>query len=391
MTITHTPLPRIQVNTTASGTTIGGSCWVLRPADQTEGGTELCDDSDGADDGTASAAVDTTGEHVLFHTRVPSGYVLLEPSTVNIADDDVVLTFELQTPPPPSAPANLAQPTVTVTGAARVGARFTATPGTWTGEPTFTYQWQRCFDEIGTCLDLPGQTAPDYVAQLADGDRMLRAVVTATNPQGSTTAASAPTAPIDDAPVVGSLPAITGRTTVGSTLRATSGVWLSYYGTPTFGFDWLRCTGSICSSIGERTSTYTLTDADLDAQMRVVVTATDRGGISSATSARTGTVVTIGPRSVGRPTITGAPYIGESWIASPGSWTGDGRVRGSPATSGSDAASRAPPSREPPPAPTARPRPTAATAYGSSSLPPTRPGTPRRRPRRRRRSSCAPL
>ena len=324
VTTTHAPFPVIRVTTTVAGVPIGGSCWTLRRSDQTEGGIDFCDESDGTTDGTASAPAHTTGDHVLFHTRGPSGYELVDPTAVSVVDDDVVLGLELTPPPPPTAPVELVAPTVA--GTARVGARLTADPGTWSGSPSYTYQWQRCSAGPDTCLDLPGQTATTYTAQLADADRTLRVVVTATNPQGASTVASAPTAPIDDAPVPGSPPAVTGRTLIGSTLSATSGTWLSYYGTPTFAFDWQRCDATRCRSIGDRASTHLLTDADVGARMRVVVTATDRGGVSTSTSAQTGTVVTTGPRSVDRPVITGNPYVAQTWSATPGVWSGEGRV-----------------------------------------------------------------
>ena len=324
VTTTHPPFPTLRATTTASGETIGGSCWVLRLADQTEGGIDFCDDDDGTTDGSASAKVDTTGEHVLFHTRGPSGYVLLDPTPVSIADADVALSLELQTPPPPAAPANVVAPTVT--GTARVGIRLTTDPGTWTGDPSISYQWQRCTDGPGSCTDLPGQTSPNYLTQLDDADRFVRAVVTATNPQGSTSAATAPTAPIDDAPVAGSLPSVTGRALVGTTLSATSGAWLSYYGTPTISLEWQRCDATACRSIGDQSSTHTLTDADLGFRMRVVVTASDRGGSSTASSLMTGTVVAAGPRAVYQPSVSGTPYLGEVWTSTPGTWSGDGRI-----------------------------------------------------------------
>jgi hypothetical protein len=91
----------------------------------------------------------------------------------------------------PAPPANTAPPTVA--GTPQQGQTLTANPGTWTGSPTFAYQWQRC-DSAGTCTDIPGATAQTYVVTPSDIGFSLRVVVTATNAFGSTKATSAPTA-----------------------------------------------------------------------------------------------------------------------------------------------------------------------------------------------------
>lgn len=80
-------------------------------------------------------------------------------------------------------------------------------------------------------------------------------------------------------------PLIVGETRVGETLRATTGTWTGT--TPmTFAFQWLRCTRQNCRDIpGATNSTYRLVAADEARWMRVRVTATNRDGSASATSA----------------------------------------------------------------------------------------------------------
>jgi hypothetical protein len=85
----------------------------------------------------------------------------------------------------PVLPVNTVAPSVS--GTVGVNSTLTASPGTWTGDPTptFSYQWQR-----GTS-NISGATGSTYTAQLADIGSTLRCVVTATNIAGAVSANSA--------------------------------------------------------------------------------------------------------------------------------------------------------------------------------------------------------
>jgi len=94
-----------------------------------------------------------------------------------------------------AGPTNTALPTIL--GTPQVGQTLTATTGTWAGNPTgFGFQWQRCNSSGNECAAIPSQTAGTYVVSAADVGSTLRVSVTATNATGSTTAVSAPTAPV---------------------------------------------------------------------------------------------------------------------------------------------------------------------------------------------------
>lgn len=99
-----------------------------------------------------------------------------------------------------------------------------------------------------------------------------------------------------------SLPTISGTTTQGQTLSATTGTWT---GSPTsYGYQWQDCdtSGANCGNInGATSSNYALTSNDVNHTIRVVVTATNSSGSGSATSAATTTVgtVTINPGPIG--------------------------------------------------------------------------------------------
>lgn len=91
----------------------------------------------------------------------------------------------------PGVPVNSAPPTVS--GTPYVGQVLTAAPGTWTGSPTFGYQWQRCST---SCSNVSGATANSYTIVSLDLGATLQVVVTATNSAGSATATSARTAAV---------------------------------------------------------------------------------------------------------------------------------------------------------------------------------------------------
>lgn len=92
-----------------------------------------------------------------------------------------------------AAPVNTVAPVITTPSVQAAfgvqGQTLTASNGTWTGSPTFTYQWQRA----GT--NISGATASSYVVQSADdaspaGTLNLNVIVTGTNGGGSVPATS---------------------------------------------------------------------------------------------------------------------------------------------------------------------------------------------------------
>jgi hypothetical protein len=81
-------------------------------------------------------------------------------------------------PQAPLAPTPTAAPTVA--GLAMVEEVLTATPGTWSGSPALTLEWQRC-DEAGqNCVGL-GVTSPTYQVIPVDVGKTLRVKVTGAN------------------------------------------------------------------------------------------------------------------------------------------------------------------------------------------------------------------
>lgn len=93
-------------------------------------------------------------------------------------------------------PRNTAPPTIS--GQAIAGQALTATTGSWSGtQPiTFAYQWQRCDQSGLNCANIAGGTNQTYTLTTTDVGRTIRVAVTAQNAAGSSTAFSAPTAPV---------------------------------------------------------------------------------------------------------------------------------------------------------------------------------------------------
>jgi hypothetical protein len=209
-----------------------------------------------------------------------------------------------------AAPANTVQPTIT--GTPSLGQTLTAAPGTWTGSPTFAYQWVRCPTSGGSsdgsdCAVIGGASTTAYVVSSGDVGSRLRVRVTGSNAEGSAVAASNATdvvsgqaGPPNTAP-----PTIIGSTVVGQTLTATPGTWTG--SGITYAYAWSRCdtAGGACAVIaGANQTTYRLAAADLGKTIRVGVTATNTTGSNTVTSQPTA-VVTQSSGTTGCPAGTG--------------------------------------------------------------------------------------
>jgi hypothetical protein len=92
-------------------------------------------------------------------------------------------------------------------------------------------------------------------------------------------------------PAVTSPPTVIGTAQAGQTLTTSVGTWT---GAPTsFAYQWRRCDagGALCTAILDATtSTYTLSPGDIGSTISLVVTATGKGGATSAPATTTGAV-----------------------------------------------------------------------------------------------------
>jgi hypothetical protein len=227
-----------------------------------------------------------------------------------------------------ATPTNTSPPAIS--GTAQVGQTLTASPGSWSGSKDFNYayQWRQCNNVGGACGAISGATSNTYKLGSGDVGHTVRVIVTATNMDGSGTAQSAPTGVVQPAPTppkVTSIPTIGGRTVQGEVLTANNGTW-SGTNPMAFVFRWRRCdsNGNNCAGTGVTTQTYTLGGADVGHTMRVLVTATNSAGSSSAVSAQTSVVqaTPTPPKVTSIPTIAGRTVQGEVLTANNGNWSG---------------------------------------------------------------------
>jgi hypothetical protein len=87
-----------------------------------------------------------------------------------------------------NAPTNTVAPAIT--GTAQEGQTLTCSTGTWTGSPTYTYQWKRNGNNITSA------TNSTYTLVTADVSQSIKCTVTATNILGSANADSNTVVPI---------------------------------------------------------------------------------------------------------------------------------------------------------------------------------------------------
>jgi hypothetical protein len=235
-----------------------------------------------------------------------------------------------------AAPINLGEPTIS--GSAIEGQTLTATTGTWSNNPTsFTFQWLRCPASGGQpdgsdCAPIAFATSSAYTLSSSDVGFTIRVRVTASNADGSASAASNATDVVKAAlspPVNTGQPQISGIPMQGQTLTATTGTWTN---NPTnYAYQWLHCpqsggqaNGSDCPPIGGATdNNLILLTRDVGFRIRVRVTATNAAGAGSAVSNPTSVVQAVSmPTNTAPPTISGRPVVGQVLTLNRGTWTG---------------------------------------------------------------------
>ncbi len=142
-----------------------------------------------------SESVEVPIETTLLHDGPHTLKVTVEDAAENtsVVYDNTITTH--------NAPTNTSTPTLTTSGQLQPGTTLTADAGQWstpsgTGTTRYSYQWQDCRQEGTGCQAIPGAEGDTYNATANDVGHALRVLVSASDSDGSTSAASPATGAI---------------------------------------------------------------------------------------------------------------------------------------------------------------------------------------------------
>jgi hypothetical protein len=190
-------------------------------------------------------------------------------------------------------PSNTSLPSIS--GLLQEGQLLSVAAGSWSGTApiSYSYQWQLCNALGKACANISEATGSSLKLSLGDIGDTLDVVVKATNVAGSTSVTTPVTGLIEGIlPSNTVLPSIAGLLKDGQLLTANTGTWSGT--TPiSYGYQWQLCNllGKECANIAKATgSTYLLGLLDIGLPLRVVVTATNVAGSTSAPSNVTGLI-----------------------------------------------------------------------------------------------------
>ena len=221
-------------------------------------------------------------------------------------------------------PVNTSAPVAS--GAAQDGSTLAAAKGAWTGMApiTYAYQWQVSVDGGASWSDIAGATGTSFALPAGFAGKQVRVVVTATNPEGSTQAASPATAAILGSPPVNTILPSFGGTPAGQVLTADIGLWS---GPPiiAYTYRWQVSDdgGSSWSDVdGASGASFALPAGFAGKQVRVVVTATNADGSSQASSAASPAILANPPVNTTLPHIGGSGVVGQPLNTDAGVWSG---------------------------------------------------------------------
>ena len=281
---------------------------------------ELCDESgegceqiSGADEATISLVpgdVGTTLRAIVTATNGVGSSAASSPATSVVAA---------------ALPSNTELPSIT--GSLVEGGLLTASTGSWTGTPaiTYSYHWQSCPPLAGECFDIPDATSSQYRSGLLYVGDPLRVVVTANNAAGSVSATSPETSAVAALlPSDAGLPSVVGSLVDGGLLKALVGSW-SGTAPLSYSYEWELCNsaGEACKEVsGAAEAVLSLVSGEVGSTLRVVVTAMNGAGSTSATSPATSVVSALLPSNTVLPSVVGSLVEGGLLKALTGSWSG---------------------------------------------------------------------
>lgn len=220
----------------------------------------------------------------------------------------------------PGTPMTTA-PTPTISGTAKVGYTLTARPGTWNPSATFSYQWRRGTEAVGT-------DAPTYRLVGEDYGKTITVTVTGSAPGYAPVArTSKPTAKVAAGALSTTTPVVGGVARVAETMSVKPLAWGP--GTVDLTYQWYKVSSRGKSykltTASARTASYAIQGTDAGYRLKVTVTGTEAGyATKSVSSKATGYVAKAVFGSVAVPTVTfdgTTPRVGKKLTATPGDAT----------------------------------------------------------------------
>jgi len=201
-------------------------------------------------------------------------------------------------------------PNPVVSGTVRVGARVTASLGTWSPKPTaVAYQWRVDGKNVA------GATASSFVPRAADRGHQLSVAVTATLPGYTTLVRYSAAKPVAYGVFSAAKPTISGSSQVGSKLTAHRGTWAP--AASTYAYQWLRSGKTIK---GATKSTYKVVSADAGKSISVRVTGKATGWTTKVVTSSS-VKATVPFKTTHAPTITGTTRVSSTLTAHVTAWS----------------------------------------------------------------------
>ncbi|MGC4110863.1 MAG: CHAP domain-containing protein [Nocardioides sp.] len=193
-----------------------------------------------------------------------------------------------------------------ITGTAQVGVPLTADKGTWSPHATIAYQW------LVDGQPVPGATDKTFTPRPEDVRKQVTLSVTASRPGYLTsTLLSNHTAAVAPGVMTNrKAPVLTGKASVGHTLRTTTGKWSIR--PDSFRYQWYAGHTKIA---GATDATFQPTAAQAGQRVHVVVVARHLGYTSIGTASNRTDKVVMGRVSFAKPTVGGDAVVGHTLTA----------------------------------------------------------------------------